>query len=278
MKRVAAILVVLSAMSVLSSGCLSTSQAPADTKVTATAVIAPDAAKSAAPSHRTCIGIGMGGIADEDRGSLPLPAGAGLIVTQVMDNSPAAGAGIQENDMLVKYNDQLLIYPHQLRTLVRLARPGEVVVLTALRDGKETKINVTLGKEEVTEENADEPAPEEEEVEALPDGEFAWLGVAPGAMEDDERSNANLASGTGVIVRSVLEDSPALKAGIQENDVLVKYNDQLLTFPVQLRRLVKINKPGDTVTLMARRDGKDMEFKVTLGKTTRAILQPPEGQ
>ena len=277
MKRVVVGLIGLFAVSMLLSGCGQTLSTPVATPAPAAVVAAPVEVKPVVPVYRTWLGIGMGVIADEDRGTLPLPPGAGLIVTQVMNDSPAAKAGIQENDILVKFNDQLLIYPFQLRSLVRLGKPAEVAVMTVLREGKETKINVTLDKEEVAYYNADE-TPVEEEIEKLPEGDYAWLGVGPASLEDYERSNTKLAPGTGIIVRAVIEDGPALKAGVQENDILVKYNDQLLTYPVQLRRLVKINKPGDTVTLSVLRDGKDMEIKVTLGKISSKELQPPEEQ
>ena len=275
MKRIVFVSVGLFAASVIMSGCIcckSACQAPKAPAAVAPA--APAEVKPPAPTvYRTWIGVGMGVVADEDRGSLPLQPGTGLIITQVMDDSPASKAGIQEDDILVKLNDQILIYPLQLRALVRLGKPDETVIVTALRDGKETRIPVKLGREEVTEWNADQPPTEEEEVEAFPEGEFAWFGVGPDSLSDDERAGAKLAPGIGLILRSVFEDGPAAKGGLQEGDIVVRYNDQLLTYPVQLRKLVKLNKPGETVTVTVQRDGKDSEMKVTLGKKTSAEVQ-----
>jgi serine protease Do len=80
---------------------------------------------------------------------LGLPKGFGLVVDYVVPNSPAAAAGVQQNDILKLLNDQILTEPEQLSKLVRSYSEGTNVTLTALRKGKEEKISVKLGKKEV---------------------------------------------------------------------------------------------------------------------------------
>ena len=82
---------------------------------------------------------------------LGLPRGFGLVVDYVVPDGPAAAAGIQQNDILKMFNDQILTEPDQLSKLVRSLSEGTTVTLTVLRKGKEEKIGVKLAKKEVPE-------------------------------------------------------------------------------------------------------------------------------
>src|SRR5213595_3732637 len=80
---------------------------------------------------------------------LGLSKGLGLVVEYVVPDSPAASAGIQQNDILKMLNDQILIEPSQLRKLLQTFPDGTDVTLTILRKGQEQKITVKLAKKEM---------------------------------------------------------------------------------------------------------------------------------
>jgi PDZ domain-containing protein len=80
---------------------------------------------------------------------LNLPKGFGLVVDYVVPDGPAAAAGVQQNDIIKMFNDQILMEPNQLAKLVRSLPEGTNVTLTILRKNAETKITVKLGKKEV---------------------------------------------------------------------------------------------------------------------------------
>jgi serine protease Do len=79
---------------------------------------------------------------------LGLAKGLGLVVEYVTPDSPAAAAGIQQNDILKMLNDQILIEPSQLRKLLQTFPDGTDVTLTVLRKGQEQKVTVKLTKKE----------------------------------------------------------------------------------------------------------------------------------
>jgi len=79
---------------------------------------------------------------------LGLSKGFGLVVEYVLPNSPAAAAGVQQNDILKMLNDQILIEPSQLRKLLQTFSDGADVTLTILRKGQEQKVTVKLTKKE----------------------------------------------------------------------------------------------------------------------------------
>ena len=80
---------------------------------------------------------------------LGLTKGLGLVVDYVVPNSPAASAGVQQNDILKMLNDQILMEPTQLRKLLQTFSEGTEVTLTILRKGQEQKITVKLAKKEM---------------------------------------------------------------------------------------------------------------------------------
>ena len=80
---------------------------------------------------------------------LGLAKGFGLVVDYVVPDSPAATAGVQQNDIIKMLNDQILTEPDQLSKLVRSYSEGTTVTLTLLRKGKEEKVSVKLSKKEV---------------------------------------------------------------------------------------------------------------------------------
>src|SRR5881296_325213 len=82
---------------------------------------------------------------------LGLSKGLGLVVEYVVPDSPAAAAGVQQNDILKMLNDQILIEPSQLRKLLQTFSDGADVTLTILRKGQEQKITVKLAKREMPE-------------------------------------------------------------------------------------------------------------------------------
>src|SRR6266480_521775 len=80
---------------------------------------------------------------------LGLGKGLGLVVDYVEPNSPAAAAGVQQNDILKTLNDQILIEPSQLRKLLQTIPDGTEVTLTVLRKGQEQKFTAKVAKKEV---------------------------------------------------------------------------------------------------------------------------------
>ena len=97
----------------------------------------------------TYFGVETSQVPDVVSEQLGLAKGLGLVVEYVEPNSPAASAGVQQNDILKMLNDQILIEPSQLRKLLQTFSEGTEVTLTILRKGKEQKITAKLAKKEV---------------------------------------------------------------------------------------------------------------------------------
>jgi hypothetical protein len=78
-----------------------------------------------------------------------LERNAGLLIEQVVADSPAKDTGLQRGDILHSVDGQFLFNEQQLVSLIRSYQPTETVVLDILRNGDKLSLNAVLGEREV---------------------------------------------------------------------------------------------------------------------------------
>jgi Do/DeqQ family serine protease len=151
--------------------------------------------------RRGQIGVGIQDISPELREAFDLPNGQfGVLVTSVVEGSPAAKAGIRSGDIIVEVDGQTTASTHQLRSRIGIREIGDEVHLTLLRDGERKILEVEVG----------EPQSVSAQQDKLPTL-LTGLGVE------------NSPDG-GVRVVSVAPNSPAAYAGLRPGDVIVGAN------------------------------------------------------
>ncbi len=96
----------------------------------------------------------------------------------------------------------------------------------------------------------------------------AYLGVRVMTVTSELVKALGLKVDKGVLIVQVLDSSPAQKAGLKENDVVIKFDGTSVTSDAELVSLIRNHVPGDTVTLVVNRAGKEMTFTITLGSST----------
>jgi serine protease Do len=110
----------------------------------------------------------------------------------------------------------------------------------------------------------------------------AIAGVAPAFAQQSGWIGVSIADqpDRGVLIRSIEPNSPAEKAGLKANDVILQFGRQEVVGSLQLTRLVSETPVGRTVDISVRRDSREQTFKVTTEKAPFAIggirLQHPE--
>ena len=77
---------------------------------------------------------------------------------------------------------------------------------------------------------------------------------------------------TGAAVRSVEEDSPAAKGGLEANDIITEVNGTAITSNSDLVSYVGEQAPGDELKLKVYRQGKTLEITVTIGEKTQSAM------
>src|ERR1700726_337157 len=103
---------------------------------------------------------------------------------------------------------------------------------------------------------------------------ITYLGVETSDVPRVVSEQLGLPRGFGLVVDYVVPDGPAAAAGVQQNDILRMLNDQILTEPDQLSKLIRSFSEGTTVTLTLLRKGKEEKVGVKLIK--KEVPQRPD--
>ncbi len=94
--------------------------------------------------------------------------------------------------------------------------------------------------------------------------EYAYIGVSYQEVDAQIAAAMNLDQVRGVVVMSVAAGTPAARAGLQENDVIVAFNGQTIDADHALASYIKSRKVGESVTLTLVRNGKQQTVQLVL--------------
>ena len=97
--------------------------------------------------------------------------------------------------------------------------------------------------------------------------QVTYLGVRTESLPSAMSKQLSLPMGLHLSVVRVGPDSPAEKAGLREFDVLLKLDEQILVNEDQLKKLVRLQRPQDPITLKVLREGKLLNVVVVLEET-----------
>jgi serine protease Do len=106
-----------------------------------------------------------------------------------------------------------------------------------------------------------------------------WLGVSIQDLNEGIVKAMHLPGQEGALIGGITPDSPAAKAGLKNGDVVVSLNNQKIGSSSELRNSIAATAPGSSIALGIMRDGKEMDFNVTLGElpSERAVTAMKKG-
>jgi len=102
------------------------------------------------------------------------------------------------------------------------------------------------------------------------DRRVVWIGTDPGAYLGVQIEEETEHPEGGARVTSVVEDSPAERAGILEGDVVVSFDGRIVRGPAALTKAIREREPGDRVAVRVIRDGRPYELEVELADRAAA--------
>jgi hypothetical protein len=227
------------------------------------------------------LGVELREVTGETAKDLKLPAERGVVVSSVVPDSPAAKAGLKENDVVTEISGQHVEGAVQFRRMIREIPAGRTVQLTLWRDGHAQTLSVTLGKGEERHRSFKviTPGPgapgsftfNMPEIPMVPPMEWdgsrflaggqARLGINAEDLNGQLGTFFGAPDGEGILVREVNPGSPAEKAGVKAGDVITSVNGERVRTVGDLRE-----------KLLAKRGAKekdqgqkDQRQSVTLG-------------
>ena len=102
----------------------------------------------------------------------------------------------------------------------------------------------------------------------------AWLGIQLAELTPELAEGFSLKEQKGVLVQDVMAGTPAERAGLRRNDVIVEFDGQPVSDMAKFRLRVADTKVGSRVPVVVLRDGKRMTFEVTLSeRNANAVAQ-----
>lgn len=105
-------------------------------------------------------------------------------------------------------------------------------------------------------------------------GKRTWLGISTHPLDPALGEHLEIPEGFGIQVVEVMPDSPADKAGLRGNDILLRFEDQRLISPEHLSLLVRTKKSGEKIALTLIRKGAEETVEVPLGEADDTLFGP----
>ena len=225
----------------------------------------------------------------------------GVAVEKVLENSPAAAAGIQAGDVIVRFENEEITSVRKLTRLIGEVAPDHQVALTVLRNGSEMNISATVGKrpapqfgngnfefatpgpmdKAMIEKLRDLPQLKDLEIlKDLPENGpqvfgapnapgkvFTWRAgsgrqIGVGITPLTKQLASHFGVDGGVMISEVRDGSPAAKAGLKAGDIILEADGKAVAADIDLRQAIGSKKDGD-VRLTIMRDGRRQDISVT---------------
>jgi serine protease Do len=235
-----------------------------------------------------------------------LPAERGVVVGRIAPDSPAAKAGLKENDVITEVEGQRVEGATQFSRMIHEIPAGRTIQLTIWRDAKSQTLSATLGEAEQVHRgwmNTQPGAfafsmPEVEipdvqdfdlpEVRDLPSmewdgGDLVMPGAVPGIRPrlgiDAEDISGQLGAyfgapdGEGILVRSVNPGSAAEKAGVKAGDVITSFNGERLRSLGDLRQKLSARNDDKPAKLGVLRNKSNMTLTVDLPAPKTKVMR-----
>ncbi len=186
--------------------------------------------------------------------SFGLDRPAGALVAKVLPGSPAQSGGLQDGDVITRFNERDIILSSDLPHMVGRVRPGTVARLNVVRGGVRKVIRLKIGE-----------LPEDGNVQlsaapqAAPAANRLAVDVQP--LTEALREKWNLQ--TGVVVEQVSK-GPGADAGLMEGDIITMMYGERIDSLADFDRVVKALPAGRAVPMRIVRRGSPLFLPLKL--------------
>lgn len=194
---------------------------------------------------RGYIGISFQPVNENLARALDLPDTRGVIVSEVVEDSPAEEADLRSEDVILEFNGRPIESSSDFRRRVAERMPGTEVTLTIFRDGERMEVDVVLG-EYPTEELA---AADQETIQDI-------IGFSVTELTRELAEQLRLPSNLeGIVVEEVDPNSSAAENGLRRGDVIISLNRVPISSVSEFNEVVGEMEQSDVMLLQIVREG-----------------------
>jgi serine protease Do len=211
-------------------------------------------------TRRGWLGVRIQSVTDEIAESLGLKSAKGALVAGVSDNGPAKEAGIQQGDVILRFDGKEVEEMRSLPRIVAETRIGKDVDVRLWRKGREVALKVKIGELELSEEQQQAAATPSQPKSG--DKPVESLGMTLSDITPELRERFELDEEVkGVVVTGVGADSAAAEKGIREGDVIVEVAQEQVASPQDvLQKIDRIRESKRKSVLLLLQRGGDLRF------------------
>jgi serine protease Do len=208
---------------------------------------------------RGWLGVGIQTLTDDIAKNIGASSVKGVLVTQVMKDSPAEKAGVKAGDIITSFDGITVTQPQKLSRVVAETAIGKKSNLEILRDGKPLKLTVTI---ELLNDKLEEIEAKKTK-EKNPPSIDSTLGIKLNDITTSLREKFKLdPSVKGAIVSGVNRGSIAAEAGLLPGDVVMQVNRMKIENAAQaIKEIESAKKAGN----------KDIAFLINRAGSSRFI-------
>jgi serine protease Do len=199
--------------------------------------------------HRAYLGVMIQPVTQEVAEQFKVKVHNGVMVREVRDNTPAAKAGVQPGDVILRFAGQAVNDPRELQSIVEKSPIGSSQPMVLLRDGKQITLNVTCRE-----------LPAEATATASPSGHgeggshssFDALGIEVETLTSSLAEQLGVKADSGVAITEVRPGGPAAMAGLAKGMVITQANRKPVKSPADLRKAIEAKSLSEGLLLMVR--------------------------
>jgi serine protease Do len=240
-----------------------------------TAMVVIDQLRQFGETRRGWLGVKIQSITEDIAETIGTKENSGALVASVTPDSPAAKAGIQDGDVVVKFDGKEVTSMRGLPRLVAQTQIGKEVDVEILRKGQKKTVKVAVGRLTEEDEPAKTSAKESPKSKRGKDkdggksgkapapGQSSLIGLVLAPLTDELRTKHGIDKNVkGVIVLEVDPASPSAEKGVKVGDVIVEVAQDAVGSVDDIAKSVdKVKKAGRKAVLLRLEDGKgDLRF------------------
>ncbi len=230
------------------------------------------------------LGVSVQELTPSLRESMKVGNRSGLLITDVVDDSPADDANLREEDVLLSFDGKAVEKADDFTQLVRNTPPDKKVKVKIMRNGEERELEVTVGarKNEASARTFSWSGGSGHAPGVFWAGNRAQLGVQVQDLNRDLAPYFKVEEKSGVLVLSVGKDTPAEKAGLKAGDVITRLGDEKITDADDLISALRDYEDGDKAKVEYVRQGKNANVEVEFENTENShgfqFFMPEQGK
>ena len=203
---------------------------------------------------RAWLGVYIQEIDSEIAEAFDIDTRNGALITDVVEDSPAEDAGIQEGDVIVAFNGKKIADPANLKNVVSLTAPDSKNKVKLVRDG-ETKIMDVVLKE-----LPDSP----QEFSSKKTSTKKSFGLELKKVTGSIKDKYGIDDDDVLVVTGIDEDGEAYSEGIREGDIIKNVGTKRVKSVKEFNRLIeKASKKGKVLLLVKKPNGGSRFFTLT---------------